>query len=231
MNWLSLRRPLLLGALMCVAAGLTIAATPTAMMADQGPRVDLERMIPESFGDWQVDRSIVPLLVSPDVQAKLDKIYNQTLARTYVNSKGQRVMLSVAYGGDQSDSMRAHRPEVCYAAQGFNITRALLGKLQTGQGVLPVKRLVAVHGRRNEPITYWMVVGDRIAVSSLAQKLAQLRYGLTGTVPDGMLVRVSTIDADESHAFRIQDTFVESLLKSVNPAARTRIAGRVGELS
>jgi EpsI family protein len=186
-------------------------------------------MIPESFGDWQVDRSIVPLLISPDVQAKLDKIYNQTLARTYVNSKGQRVMLSVAYGGDQSDSMRAHRPEVCYAAQGFNITQALLGELHIGQGVLPVRRLVAVHGRRNEPITYWMVVGDQIAVSGLAQKLAQLRYGLTGTVPDGMLVRVSTIDSDESRAFGIQDAFVESLLKSVGPAARIRVAGRVGE--
>lgn len=225
MNWLRLKKPLWLGAVMCIAAGLTIAVTPTAKMADAGPKVDLEHMIPETFGDWRVDQSIVPLMVAPDVQAKLDKIYNQTLARTYVNRRGERVMLSIAYGGDQSDGMRAHRPEVCYTSQGFQIVRSLLDQIDTGYGALPVKRLVATSGRRSEPITYWMVVGKWIALSGFGQKLAQLRYGLTGTVPDGILFRVSTIDTEYEQAFAIQNSFVKDLLKAVQPSTRTRVAG------
>jgi EpsI family protein len=211
---------------MCVAAGLAVAATPTVKMADVRPKIELERVIPESFGDWGIDRSIVPLLISPEVQAKLDKIYNQTLARTYRNARGDRVMLSIAYGGDQSDSMRAHRPEVCYAAQGFNVIRSLLSQVVTRLGVLPVKRLIAVKGQRTEPITYWMVVGDRVVLNGWEQKLAQLRYGLTGSVPDGILVRVSTIDAEADRAFAVQDAFVRDLLPSIQESMRTRVVGR-----
>ena len=229
MNLLLLKRPLILAAAMCVAAGLAIAATPTVKLADGGPRIDLEQLIPRSFGDWKVDPTIIPLLVSPEVQAKLDKIYNQTLARTYVNSRGDRVMLSIAYGGDQSDSMRAHRPEVCYTAQGFYVAKSAMATLVTEQGPLPVKRLVAIKDRRNEPITYWMVIGDRIAIGTVEQKLAQLRYGLTGSIPDGMLVRVSTIDPNNERAFAVQEGFVKALLQSLQPVARTRIAGRFGQ--
>lgn len=223
----NLAKPVFLALLMLLAAGLTIAATPTKMMADMGPKVDLEKMIPESFGDWQIDRSIIPVLPAPDVQAKLDAIYNQVLARTYVNSKGERVMLSIAYGGDQSDSMRAHRPEVCYTAQGFQVVRQYLSQLVTDYGVLPVKRLVAVSGRRNEPITYWMVVGDHIALDGLEQKLAQLRYGLTGTVADGLLIRASTIDGNNERGFQVQEAFLKGLIASIDVEARHRLAGRI----
>ena len=111
-----LRTGLLIAALMFAASAAAVALRPTHKLADAGPKVDLEAMIPKQFGDWRVDDSIAPVLPAPDVQAKLDKIYNQTLARTYVNGRGQRVMLSIAYGGDQSDSMQVHLPEVCYAA-------------------------------------------------------------------------------------------------------------------
>jgi len=224
-NRFALKKPLLLGALMLAAAGITIAATPAKRMADMGPKVNLEKMIPESFGRWKIDRSIVPVTVAPDVQAKLDKLYNQTLARTYIDESGRRVMLSIAYGGDQSDAMRAHRPEVCYTAQGFNVVRVLVGQLVTKYGVLPVRRMVAINGARHEPITYWIVVGDQIAVDGLGQKLAQLRYGLIGTVPDGMLIRVSSIDRNDENAFYIQSEFLTRLLGAVEASVRVRIAG------
>ncbi|MGH8636578.1 MAG: exosortase-associated protein EpsI, B-type, partial [Burkholderiales bacterium] len=205
MNAQSLSKPILLAVLMLIAAGLTIAATPRQRMADLGPKLDLEQIVPESLGDWRIDRSIMPVVPAPDVQAKLDQIYNQTLARTYVDKQGNRVMLSIAYGGDQSDAMRAHRPEVCYAAQGFQVIRSSLSQVATQFGVLPVKRLIATKGTRHEPITYWIVVGDNIVLDGLQQKLAQLRYGLTGKIPDGVLVRVSTIDTNSEHSFQVQD--------------------------
>jgi len=91
---------LILGAVMVLAALAAVALTPTRKLA-QEQLVSLEVLIPQSFADWQLDPGIAPVTVSPDVQAKLDKIYNQVLSRTYVNSSGERIMLSVAYGGNQ----------------------------------------------------------------------------------------------------------------------------------
>ena len=34
--------------------------------------------------------------------ALISKIYNQTLTRTYVNLRNERIMLSIAYGGDRA---------------------------------------------------------------------------------------------------------------------------------
>jgi EpsI family protein len=223
----SLRKPALLGILMLAAAALALAATPTKRIADEAGKVDLERMIPQEFGDWKIDASIVPVQVSPDVQAKLDQIYDQTLSRTYYNSAGQRIMLSIAYGGDQSDAMQVHRPEVCYPAQGFEVVKEAVGTFVSEYGALPVKRLLAVMGRRHEPITYWVTIGNEATLVGLRQKLAQLRYGLTGRIPDGMLIRVSSIDMNEATAYSLQEEFLRVLLRSMSGADRERVTGRI----
>ncbi|MEW5788592.1 MAG: exosortase-associated protein EpsI, B-type [Pseudomonadota bacterium] len=221
-------RNLAIGVAMLVSAGLALVLTPKQMAEADRPKIDLEAMIPQAFGDWQVDGSITPVQVAPDVQAKLDKIYSQTLSRTYVNGNGERVMLSIAYGGDQSDSMQAHRPEVCYPAQGFQVVRQVSGSLSTRFGTISVKRLVAAHGKRIEPITYWFVTGGRVNVDSLERKMAQLRFGLTGQIPDGLLFRISSIASDTEGAFSSQTRFVEALLQSVDDQGRARLIGQLG---
>ena len=223
-----LRTALITAALMFAASAAAVALRPTHKLADAGPKVDLETMIPKQFGDWRIDTTIAPVLPAPDVQAKLDKIYNQVLARTYINGRGQRVMLSIAYGGDQSDSMQVHLPEVCYAAQGFQINKSSLGQLATDHGALPVKRLVASMNSRVEPITYWITVGDQVVNSGYKRKFAQLKHGIAGSVPDGILFRASSIDRDESNAYQLQDAFVRDMLAGMQDADRTRVAGRAG---
>lgn len=223
-----LRTALITAALMFAASTAAVALRPTHKLADAGPKVDLEAMIPKQFGDWRIDDTIRPVLPSPDQQAALDKIYNQVLARTYVNSRGQRVMLSIAYGGDQSDSMQVHLPEVCYAAQGFQIKKASLGQLATEYGALPIKRLVASMNSRIEPITYWITVGEEVVNSGIKRKLAQLKHGITGSVPDGILVRASSIDRDESNAYQLQEAFFRDMLAGMQEADRNKVAGRAG---
>lgn len=214
-----------MGILMVSSGALTMALTPTIRIADQQEKVNLEIMIPEKFGDWQIDKSIVPLQVDAETQTKLDKMYNQTLARTYINSQNERIMLSIAYGGDQSDNLAVHKPEVCYYAQGFEIMKTLSDELLTQYGKLPIKRLLAVKGNRNEPITYWVTVGNKAVLPGLDQKLQQLRYGLTGNVPDGILVRVSSIDTDNANAYQLQAIFVRDLLSAVDGKERVRLIG------
>ena len=224
----SLITSIILGILMVSSGFLTMALTPTQRIADQQEKINLEIMIPAKFGDWQIDKSIVPLQVDAETQAKLNKIYNQTLARTYVNSQNERIMLSVAYGGDQSDNLAVHKPEVCYYVQGFEIMKSLSDELITQYGKLPIKRLLAVKGNRNEPITYWVTVGDKAVLPGLDQKLQQLRYGLTGNVPDGILVRISSIDNDNNNAYQLQTIFIQDLLLAVNVKERVRLIGTFG---
>ncbi|MBX9895785.1 MAG: EpsI family protein [Nitrosomonas sp.] len=224
----SLVTSFILGVLMIVSAALTMALTPTKKIADQQEKLDLETMIPVKFGNWKIDESIIPLQVDAETQAKLDKIYNQTLSRTYVNSYGERIMLSVAYGGDQSDNLAIHKPEVCYYAQGFEVMKIYADELLTQYGKFPIKRLMAVKGSRNEPITYWVTIGNKAVLPGIEEKLQQLRYGLTGDVPDGMLVRVSTIDTNKEKAYQLQDIFIQDLLSTIADRERTRLIGSFG---
>ena len=216
---------IVLGVTMATSAVLAYALTPRVKIADAKDKFSLEQMIPTRFGEWQVDTSVIPLQVDPATQAKLDKIYNQTLSRTYINRDGERVMLSLAYGGDQSDNMGVHKPETCYGAQGFAISGAREDGLKTDQGTLPIKRLMAVSGPRHEPITYWITVGDKAVMPGMDQRLMELRYGLTGTVPDGMLVRISTIDREAGNAYKIHDQFVNEMLRAMDQRSRAKLAG------
>ena len=108
----SLIRPLIVLALMLGAATLSVVAVPTKLLSDTRPGFELETAIPKSFGDWTVDPYTVPIPPSPDQEAAMSKIYDQILSRTYVNSKGERIMLSITYGARQNQQMRAHRQEV-----------------------------------------------------------------------------------------------------------------------
>jgi EpsI family protein len=212
-------------ALMASTAAVSYGVVPTERMADKRGRFDLESQIPKTFGEWRVDPTVIPLQVDPDTQARLDRIYNQTLSRTYVNRDGERVMLSMAYGGDQSDQMGLHKPETCYTAQGFQVSDNVATELALPQGHLPVRQLLAVAGTRSEPITYWVTIGDKVTHTGIEQRLLQLRIGLTGTVPDGMLVRVSTLDTDMKRAYGIQEQFIRSLISSLPPQDRARLIG------
>lgn len=216
---------LVIGLCMFAAAGMALALKPTTKVADAGPKIDLETLIPKQFGDWKIDETIAPLIANPEQEAMINKIYNQTLTRTYVNANGERIMLSIAYGGDQSDTMAVHKPEVCYPAQGFQIMKNITGTFSTGDGSIPVKRLVATQGQRIEPITYWTTVGDTVAVGGLQWKLNQMKYGLTGKIPDGLLFRISSIQADDAKAYQTQDAFARDLLKAMSPDGRQRIIG------
>ncbi len=216
---------LVLGLAMAATSALTVALTPKPKVLAPHERFSLERMVPQRFGEWTLDPYVVPLRPDPEQQRMLERIYDQTLTRTYINPRGQRVMLSIAYGGEQSKSLQLHLPEVCYVAQGFQMLGEREDELVAGGGELPVKRLVARLQERNEPITYWITIGDKATKSGIQQKLRRLAYGLSGEIPDGMLVRVSTIGPDPEAAYRVQDRFVTSLLGAMSPEDRARLVG------
>lgn len=218
-------RALLAALLLVSASGLAHVTRPTVHIADQHAKVELETLFPKTFGEWRLDPNLPVSIVSPDVEAMLKSLYAQTLSRTYIGPRGERIMLSIAYGGDQSDATRAHRPDVCYPAQGFDIVSASYNNIDVGGGQLPVRHMFAKLGQRYEPVTFWFVVGERVAVSGQQQKLAQLSYGLRGLIPDGMLVRVSSINPDADAGYRDQARFIADMRAAMPQPSRLRVFG------
>ncbi len=98
-----------------------------------------------------------------------------------------------------------------------------------GARELQARRLMSKLGQRNEPITYWVVVGDEVVTTGIGQKLAQMRYGLRGVIADGMLVRISSIDGDMDRGHKLQEQFASDLFNNIDQAAATRLFGSAAE--
>jgi EpsI family protein len=219
----SLRLPLVIAALMFAAAIGGIIARPT-VTADEGAQRALALLVPRSFGEWREVPQAVQV-VNPQTEALLDTLYSDVLTRTYVNAEGYRIMLSLAYGSDQRRALQAHKPEVCYPAQGFTVHTNKPVVLKTAHGEIPARRLFTTMGRRHEPLTYWFTVGDRASPSQIGRRLVEMRFALTGRIPDGTLFRVSSIDLDRTRAYAVQEQFVAALLDVLSPEGRRRLSG------
>lgn len=214
-----------LGVAMLMLASMMAAwaMRPTEIPAENA--MDLAAAIPTAFGEWREDPTVIPVEPPPETRAEIERIYAQTIARSYVGPEGRQVMLSIAYGAAQSDSLRVHEPKVCYRSQGFAVMEPFKAMLKTASGDIPVMRFIARKALRNEPVTYWMVIGGRLVRSGWDAKLVRLRFALSGVVPDGFLVRVSSIDADDAQAFAVEQRFIDDLLKAIDSESRTRIFG------
>lgn len=212
-------------ALMLLSTGLGAYLRPNKSLADERPPIDLKAMVPTVFGDWQEQPSLSNQIVDPQQKQTIDKIYSQTLSRTYANDNGYRIMLSIAYGKNQSDALSLHRPEVCYPSQGFSLVRQHRDKLNLMGRRIEVSRMETSLGQRIEPVTYWIVVGDHIVTTGIHKKLVEMRYALAGRIPDGMLIRVSSIDKDTNQSTIMHNRFASDFVAAITSRDRSRFAG------
>jgi EpsI family protein len=210
---------------MCAASAVAYFARPSTNSGDRTPKIQLETAIPKQFGPWREELARTATVVNPQTQQLLDKLYSQVLVRTYVDTQGYRVMLSLAYGDDQRGGLQAHKPEVCYPAQGFTLLSNAVVEVATPFGNVAGRRLGTRLGSRIEPVTYWIAVADRTVSSRMEHRLIEIRLGLTGQVPYGLLFRVSSIDDNAERAYREQERFVSDLLAAVSPQDRARLSG------
>ncbi len=210
---------------MLMASGMAIALRPSVHVQAAEGRFVLKDAVPSQFAGWRLDERQAALVVNPQQSVMLSQIYSDVLMRTYVNAEGRRVMLSISYGSDQTGRLRVHRPESCYVAQGFRIDDAEKRALRFGSVDVAANRLVAHAGARVEPITYWIRVGSKTVHSLLGQRLAQLSYGLSGSIPDGLIFRVSSIGAGKADEFALQQEFLLALYNAMSPDSRVRFFG------
>jgi EpsI family protein len=207
-----------------LTAVLAEVLTPSELMARASEKVDLDREIPRQFGVWSPDpaaRIITPTEQDPfaEPDAASSPLYTQEVTRAYVDKYGHRVMLLVAYGPVQNFRLKAHRPETCYTAAGFRLSAKIITEFAVGGDARPLKlaRLTAQREARFEPISYWMRVGNDITTGVIDRQVVRLKYGLRGLIPDGALVRVSTIGLPLEVSYKVQDQFLHDLLGAITP--------------
>jgi EpsI family protein len=201
------------------------ANPPRRIVAEQPVPVDLATWIPHAFGVWELDESVNVVPLSFIAAAEAETVYVQTLERVYVDDQSRRIMLSLAYGDRQEGDLQAHRPEFCFKAQGFQLAGLHDLKLDTGLGELPLRRMEARRPGRTEPVSYWLTIGEQPTLPGFRRKLAQLRHGLTGETPDGVLIRISSLDDVPSRAYAVHDDFIRDLLNGLATDVRRRLAG------
>lgn len=215
---------LIYAVVMLASLVLTHFLAPTNLLVPTQP--DLEKVTPNSFGDWREVKSNllqVGLTTNTDEKTKdMDNPYDQVLMRSYENSKGQRIMLALAWGQKQQQEIKIHRPELCYAAQGFvvdSIKQHDFNLSSLGNKRVVGNQMLANHGQKIEAVSYWIRIGENYSGSAFLTRLNILKAGLRGEIQDGILVRVSSEanSNDLSQVFERNDLFVKELVKSVSP--------------
>lgn len=219
----------LMAVMVAAACGASVLTPERESVRRAAP---LDQLIPHSFGDWVED-------VTPELQVSLSlrggteplgaEVYDDLLMRTYRRSDGQRVMMTIAYGRSQTQELKLHRPELCYYAQGFEV-RAL-GRRAVH--LSPTRELASTalltrNRTRIEVVTYWMRIGERITENAWQTRWTILRTGLDGRVPDGILVRASTLGASEATAeqeLAVQQAFLADLYSAVPQGTQRLLAG------
>ena len=135
-------------------------------------------------------------------------------------------MLLLAYGSSQSGMLQIHRPEICYPASGFALTRTEETTIPLGGGrSVPARRFTARSDTRVEHVLYWTRIGDMLPINWTAQRLAVMRSNLAGSIPDGLLVRLSTVANDIVQAEDMLQRFARAMLETIGPRERRMLIG------
>jgi len=222
-----LRQCIILCAALVIAALLALWATPHLVEVTDAP--SLEDTVPRQFGEWrELPTPYAQVSLSTGDDPNMENPYDQTVMRTYANSKGQQVMLALAWGKRQRQEVKIHRPDLCYVAQGYKI--ASLQSVTypnilapTGEPVIG-NHMVAQSSRGGEAVSYWVRIGTLYSEDAFETRFHIFREGLKGRVPDGILVRASVRVRDAAEvptAWPVLDQFLADLANMAPPTTKS----------
>ena len=215
---------LAIGIALLLTAYLSIALKPTVVHTSiTTPQLD--EMVPKEFAGWKQAKSVELVNPSPDTQQKVDEAYGAIISRTYENPQGVNVMLLVAYGSRQTQKLKVHRQEVCYESQGFSVSDQKSTPIAFGNRRIEATQFFSQKNGRMEVVTYWFTMGDRVVSSRFERMIVGIIDGLSGEIPDGLLVRVSSISTDDKAARTQQLSFISALLGAMDNKYVNRFSG------
>lgn len=217
------RRDLIIGGGLLAAAGVTHAALPrTRLVAVPG---SIQDILPLQFGDWRGGHD-EGFVMPPEDERKAAAVYDELVALSYHNSVGARVMLLLAYARNQSSMLMVHRPESCYPGAGFKITSDKPVAIPLASDKRIAGRFISAQRLpRIEQVLYWTRLGDEFVVSWDEERESLAMQNLRGFIPDGVLVRASVIDANETSARDLLSEFLAELYRASGASARALLTG------
>jgi EpsI family protein len=213
----------MLGTALCGTAVLAMLARPAS---PAGEALDLASLFPSRFGPWRTDALTSAFVRPSDHQGKVLGFYDRVFERTFVDDQGYRVMLSVAYLANafEGSALQMHEPEVCYRFAGYQVVDSQDMRLSIDGRAVAATHVVAQLPGRPEPITYWILAGGT-GGGHAALRRRRIVAALRREVLDGMLVRISSVDADPARAYRVHAAFAGDMARAMAPAARDRFLG------
>ncbi len=213
-------RTLFLAALIGLAAAASAVVRPVAEAPRAAP--DLETMLPERFGAWrriEISQAVLP--------PEIDLAPGEAVAyRAYENDVGRVVTLVAAYGPPQGDSVRLHRPEACYVAQGFEIRDRRVSDFDANGGKVSIVNLAAQSPSRREAVSYWLRDGTNFTTRNSDSAWRRLRGNSAGPL-DGALLRISTTSVDDQE-FVLHRAFLSEFAAALAPEPRRLLLGSDG---
>jgi EpsI family protein len=219
------RRDLLMGAACIAGAGATMAMKPSHHIPLLG-KGRLTDVVPASLGDWRSEDVGDPLAINGPGTLSA-KLYNQLLVRAYTNTvTGAQVLMLLAYGGEQTDELQLHRPEIYYPAFGFALVRNEATDIHVAPEVtVPGRRLIAKADGRTEGVMYWSRIGEYLPRDAGQQRAMRLQISMQGIIPDGILCRFSCGPQDPARPWRDIEEFLPGFMAAIAPASRKVLVG------
>ena len=219
------RRGLLMGGACVAAAGAAELLKPHRE-AHLLAGAKLADIVPAAFGAWTSED--VPDSLAVNGEGTLtSKLYNELVVRDYKSAaSGVIITMLLAYGARQTDDLQLHRPEICYPAFGYALTRAESVALPIASGLtLPARRLLAEIEDHRDSIIYWSRLGEYFPQDSSQQRAARFNTTLKGVVADGVLARFATAGPYPERGWGLVNRFIEDLLPAIAPEQRKVLVG------
>lgn len=219
------RRDLLIGFMLIGTAALSFARLPRTPVIGL-TRGSAQDVIPRRVEGWTEVGSPEDIVLPPEDERKAAAIYDEQVMRAYVNGRSDSIMLLVAYARSQSSMLMVHRPESCYPGAGFTILSNEAVKIRVGSQLSVDGRfLTTKRDSRVEQVLYWTRFGNETPSDWDAQRWSIAAQALQGFVPDGALVRLSTVSQDASQSLNLLREFAAELVRTSGPEGRGLLLG------
>ena len=212
----------ILGAAFVACAGLTAFRQPMEGVSPIFSKA-FAATIPAKGGGWTAEKSSEVVLAAPDETS--DKLYQNVETRTYTRDALPEIMFLCAYSNIQKNDVQVHRAEVCYLASGYPITKYIAEKITAGNQDTNARFLIADRGGLREMIIYWTRVGKSFPIDRQSQAIEMAKASITGALPDGVLLRVSSIMDEQKSAKKLFLQLIEKLGLLPNSGLKPLIFG------
>jgi EpsI family protein len=213
------RRSMLLGSGLAAAGALSYLSSPKSI-AKPIEQASFKEAIPFKVGGWTSQKSQEIVLPPQDDS---NKLYENQETRVYQGPGLPTIMFLVAFSSIQQNDVQVHRPEICYPASGFPIVQTAPTNIAYQNREFSGRELIADRGGLHERIIYWIRVGNSFPTSWREQRITMALANLSGSIPDGVLFRVSAIEEPGESKSAILRKFITAFLDEADPSFRQSV--------